>query len=217
VNAGPTPIDWLALIRARLQGTSPRHDVDDWLVPGLDAAQTFLYRSLFPVNPLPAAVLVPLVARACEPTLLLTQRATQLRNHAGQISFPGGRIEAGDASPAAAALREAREEVGLDERFVTIVGYLPDHVLMSGFRVTPVVGFVAPGFELELDAQEVQDTFEVPLSFLFEPANHRIRRHRFGFGAAEVELRDIPYGDRNIWGATAGMLLTLYSLCIGEP
>jgi len=142
-----------------------------------------------------------------------------LRNHPGQISFPGGRIEATDAGPAEAALREAREEIGLDPQFVCLAGYLPDHVLLSGYRVTPVVGFVRPGFELLLAAQEVQETFEVPLGFVFEPANHRLRRRRFGAGEAEVELYDIPFGERNIWGATAGMLLSLYRLCLerGEP
>jgi 8-oxo-dGTP pyrophosphatase MutT (NUDIX family) len=214
-SAAP-PTDWLARIRAKLANTQPRHAVEDWLVPGLSAQESRAYQSLFPAAPIPAAVLIPLVERQPEPTLLLTQRATQLKNHAGQISFPGGRIEADDESPRAAALREAREEIGLEERFVAVVGYLPDHVLISGFRVTPVVGFVRPGFELLLDAQEVQDTFEVPLSFIFEPANHRVRRRRFGYGETEIELCDIPYGERNIWGATAGMLLTLYHLCIRE-
>jgi 8-oxo-dGTP pyrophosphatase MutT (NUDIX family) len=210
------PIDWRARIRAKLANTQPRHAVEDWLVPGLSAEESRLYRPFFPTAPIPAAVLVPLVERERELTVLLTQRATQLRSHAGQISFPGGRIEADDASPQAAALREAREEIGLDERFVSIVGYLPDHVLISGFRVTPVVGFVQPGFELMLDATEVQNTFEVPLSYVFEPSNHRVRRRRFGYGEAEVELCDIPYGDRNIWGATAGMLLTLYHLAVED-
>ncbi len=210
------PIDWRARIGASLKGSAPRHALEDWLIPGLTAAETRQYREHFPPAPIPAAVLIPLVERESGPTVLLTQRATQLRNHAGQISFPGGRIEAADSGPAAAALREAREEVGLEERFVSIVGYLPDHVILSGFRVTPVVSFVRPGFELLLDAQEVQDTFEVPLGFVFEPANHRLRRRRFGVGGAELELYDIPYGERNIWGATAGMLLTLYRLCLPE-
>jgi 8-oxo-dGTP pyrophosphatase MutT (NUDIX family) len=209
---GATSSNWRERIVAKLSNTQPRHGVADWLVPGLSCDDSQKYRSLFPATPIPAAVLVPLVERPEGLTVLLTQRATQLRNHAGQISFPGGRMEPSDADPKAAALREAREEIGLDARFVAVIGYLVDHVLISGFRVTPVVAFVQPGFELLLDAEEVQDTFEVPLSFVFDPANHRIRRRRFGFGETEIELCDIPYGDRNIWGATAGMLLTLYSV-----
>jgi len=215
-QGGPPSRDWRALIVARLANTQPRHSIEDWLVPGLSAEDSGKYRTLFPAAPIPAAVLIPLVEREDGLTVLLTQRATQLRSHAGQISFPGGRIEATDASPRAAALREAHEEIGLSEQFVSIVGYLPDHILLSGFRVTPVVGFVRPGFELLLDAREVHDTFEVPLEFVFDPANHRSRRRRFGYGDAEIELCDIPYGDRNIWGATAGMLLTLYRLCVEE-
>jgi 8-oxo-dGTP pyrophosphatase MutT (NUDIX family) len=215
-TGGATSGDWRERIVAKLSNTRPRHAVADWLVPGLSAQDSHKYRALFPATPIPAAVLVPLVERPEGLTVLLTQRATQLRNHAGQISFPGGRIEPEDADPQAAALREAHEEIGLDARFVSVVGYLADHVLISGFRVTPVVAFVRPGFELLLDAKEVQDTFEVPLAFVFDPANHRVRRRRFGFGEAEIELCDIPYGDRNIWGATAGMLLTLYSV-LQEP
>jgi 8-oxo-dGTP pyrophosphatase MutT (NUDIX family) len=208
---GAASSNWRERIVAKLSNTRPRHEVADWLVPGLSAADSHKYRPLFPATPIPAAVLVPLVERPEGLSVLLTQRATQLRNHAGQISFPGGRIEPSDADTKAAALREAREEIGLDASFVSVIGYLPDHVLISGFRVTPVVAFVRPGFELLLDAEEVQDTFEVPLSFAFDPANHRVRRRRFGFGETEIELCDIPYGERNIWGATAGMLLTLYN------
>ena len=209
----PPGFDWPARIRARLAGSRPRHEREGWLVPGLTAQEGRAYMRYFPAEPIPAAVLVPIVEHPGEPTVLLTQRATQLRNHAGQISFPGGRIEPQDASPTAAALREAREEIGLHESNVSVVGFLTDHVVISGFRVTPVVGMVRPGFELLLDAQEVEDTFEVPLSFVLDPRNHRPRMHRFRAADAEARLYDIPYGNRNIWGATAGMLVTLYRVC----
>ena len=210
----PPPVDWPARIRARLAGTQPRHEASDWLVPALTAVESRAFRPFFPANPIPAAVLIPIVEHPGEPTVLLTQRATQLRNHAGQVSFPGGRIEPQDGSPAAAALREAHEEIGLEASCVSVIGFLPDHVVISGFRVTPVVGMVRPGFRLFLDAQEVQDTFEVPLAFVFDPRNHRPRVHRFRAAEAEAKMFDIPYGERNIWGATSGMLVTLYRMCI---
>lgn len=210
-TAGSSGRDWAQLIRARLAGSVPRHDEDHWLTPG--RFDTHGRRHSLPRDPIPAAVLIPLVERP-ELAVLFTQRATQLRNHAGQISFPGGRIETADGTPASAALREAREEIGLDERFVSIIGYLPDHVVVTGFRITPVVAFVQPGFELLLASDEVEDTFEVPLGYLFDPANHRLQRHRSVTGE-DVEFREIPFGERRIWGATAGMLLTLYRVCVG--
>ena len=206
--------DWAQIIRTRLAGSTPRHEVSEWRVPGLFEPIDQSQRPFLPQDPLPAAVLMPLVERR-ELTVLFTQRATRLRNHAGQISFPGGRIESADGGPVAAALREAREEIGLAERFVSVIGYLPDHLVNTGFRVTPVVAFVQPDFELLLDAQEVQDTFEVPLGYLFDPANHHRHRRRATGSDEEVEFFDIPFGGRNIWGATAGMLLTLYRLCVG--
>jgi 8-oxo-dGTP pyrophosphatase MutT (NUDIX family) len=186
--------------------------MDDWRVPGLSLAQSQGFRGLFPEVILAAAVLVPLVARP-EPTVLLTQRASGLRSHAGQISFPGGRIEPGESEPAA-ALREAREEIGLEERFVQLAGFLPDHILLSGFRVTPVVGIVQPGFELRLSQAEVQASFEVPLTEVFNPANQRPRRRRLG--ELDLELIDIQHGPLTIWGATAGMLLCLGKLVMQD-
>lgn len=209
-------LDWRARIETRLANTRPRHAAEDWLTPGLSLQESRALQAYLPVAPIPAAVLVPLVERPDELTVLLTQRASQLKNHAGQISFPGGRIEPEDAGPREAALREAYEEIGLEGQFVSVVGYLADHILLSGFRVTPVVGFVRPGFELLLDAQEVDDTFEVPLSHVFEPNNHRSQRRRFGAGHGEMRVWDIQYQGHNIWGATAGMLLNLYRLCVSE-
>jgi len=167
-------------------------------------------RAAVPAHRVPAAVLVPLVQRETGWTVLLTQRAVTLKDHAGQISFPGGRIDAQDSDAWHAALREAREEIGLSEGCVEFAGYLPDHWVVTGFRVTPAVGFVTPAFELNIATAEVHDVFEVPLVFILDAANHKPRQLKMG--QVTVEVFDIPYGERNIWGATAGMLLTFRRL-----
>lgn len=154
----------------------------------------------------PAAVLVPIVARA-ELTLLLTQRTAHLAAHAGQIAFPGGKIEPHDPDPAAAALREAREEIGLESRFVRPLGYLDPYRTGTGFRITPLVALVDPGFSLTLDDNEVASAFEVPLAFLLDPQNHQI--HIRKSQGRDRRFYAMPYGERFIWGATAGMLRNL--------
>ena len=155
----------------------------------------------------PAAVLVPIVNRPDGLMVLLTLRSAGLPEHAGQISFPGGRVEADDASVAQAALREAKEEVGLLAERVAILGELTAYETVTGYRVTPVVGWVEPPFELTLDPIEVADVFEAPLSFLVDEQNRR-RQFRM-FGETRVEFWAIPYGERYIWGATAAMILIL--------
>ena len=163
-----------------------------------------------------ASVLVPIVARPDELTMLLTRRTAHLKNHSGQIAFPGGGAEAGDASTEATALHEAREEIGLDPARVELLGRLSDYHTRTDYRVTPVVGLVAPPFELSLDAHEVDAAFEVPLSFLLDPANHL--RHQREFQGRMVPFYAIPYRDHYIWGATAGMLINLYRfLAQGAP
>jgi len=160
------------------------------------------------LTPIPAAVLVPLVARPDALTVLLTRRTDHLHHHPGQISFPGGRVEEHDLSPVMTALRETEEEIGLDPERVELLGALPDYLTGTGFRVTPVVGLVHPPFELELDAFEVAEAFEVPLAFFLDPANHQ--RHRMEHEGRVREFYAMPYGDHFIWGATAGMLISLY-------
>jgi 8-oxo-dGTP pyrophosphatase MutT (NUDIX family) len=147
--------------------------------------------------------------------VLLTLRADVLKHHAGQISFPGGRIEPGDRDAVDAALRESHEEIGLAREYVEVLGVLPDHVVITGYRVTPVVGLVRPGFALKLDPVEVAGTFEAPLRHLLDPATHARRLRRFG--AEDVETFELPWGSFNIWGATAGMLLTLREILGGPP
>ncbi len=164
-----------------------------------------------------AAVLVPLVMRPLGLQVLLTRRTDHLRDHPGQISFPGGRSEPGDADAVATALRETEEEVGLQRRHIEIVGRLPDYRTITGYQVTPVVGLVSPGFELKLDSFEVAEAFEVPLQFLMTPAHHR--RHALELAGQRRQFLSMPWrGDDPsgvareyfIWGATAAMLRNLY-------
>lgn len=165
-------------------------------------------------HPVAAAVLVPIVNHPAGPSLLFTERTAHLNDHAGQISFPGGRVDEGDADRAATALREAEEELGLPRSRIEVIGRLPDHDIMTGFRVTPVVGWVEPPFELNPDKFEVADVFEVPLAFFLDPSNHQ-RHHREVRGALR-HFYAMPYGDRYIWGATAGMLYSLYCALTGR-
>ena len=168
-------------------------------------------------EPSGAAVLVPLVQRETGLNLLLTRRTDHLRDHAGQISFPGGRVEPEDDGPVATALRETEEEIGLSRSFIDVIGQLPIYSTVTAFQVTPVVALVEPGFTLQLDDFEVAEAFEVPLAFLMNPAHHR--HHRFEFAGAERRFLSMPWqgAEREyfIWGATAAMLRNFYRLLIG--
>lgn len=164
-----------------------------------------------------ASVLIPLVLRGDDITVLLTQRSERLSQHPGQISFPGGRAEPKDETPIATALREAEEEVGLSSEFVQVLGTLPRYTTITGYVVTPVVALVTPGFSLRVDASEVADVFEVPLAYLMSPAHHR--RHAVGEGDEAREFLSMPWTSRAsdgslrsyfIWGATAAMLRNFY-------
>ncbi|MCE2509765.1 MAG: CoA pyrophosphatase [Alphaproteobacteria bacterium] len=155
----------------------------------------------------PAAVLVPLVEREGGMTVLLTRRTDHLADHAGQISFPGGRLESTDRDPEAGALRETEEELGIPRTAIELVGRLDTYLTRTGFEVVPVVGLLTPPFPLKPDRFEVADVFEVPLGHLLEPANYL--RHERLYGGRSAYYYAIPYGDRYIWGATAGMLRNL--------
>jgi 8-oxo-dGTP pyrophosphatase MutT (NUDIX family) len=162
----------------------------------------------------PAAVLVPVVVRETGLTVLLTQRTSHLRDHAGQVSFPGGRSETSDASAEATALREAEEEVGLAASQVEILGRLPQYRTGTGFVVTPVVGLVTPPLNLKLDDFEVAEVFEPPLEFLLDRANHQ--RRSIEVRGAMREYWAMPWEGYFIWGATAGMLVTLHHFLLAE-
>ncbi len=190
--------DQQAWIRERLTRPPPasaRDLSDGFRLPGREGITTA------------AAVLVPLVNRADGLTVLLTQRSADLPDHAGQISFPGGRVEPQDRDVDIAALRETEEEVGLPRARVTLLGRLADYETVTGYRVTPVVGWVEPPFPVTPDPTEVADVFEVPLAFLLDPAN--LQRQFRMIGERRRDYYAIPYGERYIWGATAAMLLIL--------
>lgn len=166
--------------------------------------------ALFPGPLVPAAVLVPLVERREGLTVLLTRRTEHMRDHPGQISFPGGRLDPGDPGPREAALRETAEELGIPAHLVEIAGYLPPHAVITGFAVTPVVGFLPDVIELRPDAFEVAEAFEVPLAFLLNPDNAIA-------GLRRVDRFDVPvwefrYGSHRIWGATAHIVKSLTNI-----
>jgi len=195
------------LARARLLAEPPvlngaHSSGDDDLNPdaGPDAARFF-------PNPRHAAVLIPIVAHA-PLSVILTERTGHLSAHAGQIAFPGGKVEADDASPMAAAVREAREEIALDGAFIEPLGYLPTYRTGTGFIITPSVALVRPGFDLVADPAEVADIFEVPFQFLMDEANHKIDSRTWR--GNERRFYAMPYGERYIWGATAGIIRALY-------
>lgn len=155
-----------------------------------------------------AAVLVAVVDDGDDGSVIFTQRTSTLRKHSGQVAFPGGAVDPEDPSVEMAAVREAEEEIGLDPRFVEPVGRLPHYMALSGFRITPVLAVVQPGFELVPNPVEVESVFQVPLSFLMDARNHgRGSRH---FEGAERHFYRMPYGERNIWGITAGIVRMLY-------
>jgi 8-oxo-dGTP pyrophosphatase MutT (NUDIX family) len=189
----PAQRAWLAEALARPAPECARNLHDGFRLPGREG------------EPRPAAVLVPIVNRPEGLQLLLTQRSADLPDHPGQISFPGGRVEPQDRSLAEAALRESLEEIGLGSDRVAVLGQLPEYETVTGYRVTPVVGWVEPPFSLAPDPVEVADVFEVPLAFVLDPENRQ--RHYRMQGSARRYYWAIPFGERYIWGATAAMLM----------
>jgi 8-oxo-dGTP pyrophosphatase MutT (NUDIX family) len=161
-----------------------------------------------------AAVLVPVVDHA-EPGVLLTMRTSDLPSHGGQIAFPGGKIDPGDATPLAAAMREADEEIGLSAALIEPIGYLDLYLTFTGFRILPVVARVIPDYELKINASEVADAFEVPLAFVMDEANHK--RNSRDWKGVTRHYYEMPFGERYIWGVTAGILRNLYEKIYTAP
>jgi 8-oxo-dGTP pyrophosphatase MutT (NUDIX family) len=201
--------EFFARARARLRFDVPPGLTDASVVPpsgdqGTDRMLEIVAREQ-PIRP--AAVLIAVVDHP-QPTVLLTQRAAHLHDHAGQISFPGGKIDPQDASPLDAALREAWEEIGLEREFIDPIGYLDLYGTGFGFRILPTVARIRPGFDLRISADEVDDAFEVPLAFLMDAANHQV--HNKEFRGIMRSYYAMPFQQHYIWGATAGMLRVLY-------
>jgi 8-oxo-dGTP pyrophosphatase MutT (NUDIX family) len=209
VSAALSPREFFDRARARLRFAIPVGLTDASVVlPSGDQGTDRMLEIIAREQPIrPAAVLIAVVDHP-QPTVLLTQRAAHLNDHAGQISFPGGKIDATDASPLDAALREAAEEIGLERGFIDPIGYLDLYGTSFGFRILPTVARVKPGFRLRINAAEVDDAFEVPLAFLMDPSNHQV--HSKEFRGIERSYYAMPFGDRYIWGATAGILRVLY-------
>ncbi len=217
IESAPASIssaDFFDRAQRRLRFDVPPALTDASIVPTTgDAGTDRMLRLIAEERPIrPAAVLIPVIEHA-EPTVLLTMRAAHLNDHAGQISFPGGKIDPGDNSPLDAALREAEEEIGLDRSYVEPIGYLDVYGTGFGFRILPTVARVRPGFELTINKGEVDDAFEVPLSFLMNPGNHQL--HSKEFRGAQRSYYAMPFAERYIWGATAGILRVLYErICL---
>ncbi len=197
--------DFLALAAERLRPEPP--DPNDALANPRGDHSLDNVPLVHPLEPKPAAVLVPVVVRE-EPMLLLTERSAHLRQHSGQIAFPGGRVDPTDDSVMAAAYREAEEEIGLDGRFISPLGYLDAYLSSTNYLVTPVVGRVSPSYTLSLNPHEVADAFEVPLSFLMDPARHELHEREWKGGRRRYYA--MPYEGRYIWGVTAGIIRNLY-------
>lgn len=208
-NSDAARADFFSRAKARLALDVPDGLADPNVIPRRgDHDADPVMEAIAKVRPIrPAAVLIPVVAHP-EPTVILTTRTAHLADHAGQVAFPGGKIETDDDSPAAAALREAHEEIGLEASFVEPIGYLDVYMTTRGFRIVPTIARVSPGFSLTLNREEVEDAFEVPLAFLMELTNHQ-RRSRDWEGMTR-HYYAIPFGERDIWGVTAGILRNLH-------
>jgi len=208
-----TPIITAAYIKRRLAGTRMPRDPLKVVFPETRPSIPQAVREMMIADLTPAGVLIPLIERGTSLSVLLTERSADLRHHAGQVSFPGGRMEASDANIRATALRETHEEIGIHPRDVEVCGYLEPMATGTGYAVTPVVGFVNPAVELVLDALEVQSAFEVPLSFLMDERNQE-NSHRDWRGE-NVPVITFYHGQHKIWGATAGMLVALRHILHG--